>query len=246
MALLVRRSILKKFLIAVSCLLVCAAIPGAWAQHPAGHPVGGVVHTSPPPIFRVPSSPAPIIHVPIFAPRIASAMSARGTIGMAGFRPPWRPIRPFPKVFVLYGTPFPLSGPFWGWNSCWWARCDLYWPWALDYNTVSSPGPTNYVAQVSETPAYDYGEERADLPQLFLTDGTILNVTDYWVIDGQLHFTMIEDESAKPAEHAIPFDALDLQTTIDANTRRGFRFMLRNEPVEQYLRDHPEGPPVHE
>jgi hypothetical protein len=36
-----------------------------------------------------------------------------------------------------------------------------------------------------------------------------------------------------------------LQTTVDRNTRRGFRFTLRNEPVEQYLGDHPDGlPPI--
>jgi hypothetical protein len=90
---------------------------------------------------------------------------------------------------------------------------------------------------------YVYGEGRPDLPQLFLKDGTILNVTDYWLVDDQLHFTMIEENGTKPAEHVIRFDALDLQTTVDANTRRGFRFTLRNEAFEQYLRDHPEGEP---
>ncbi len=76
----------------------------------------------------------------------------------------------------------------------------------------------------------------------FLKDGTILNVTDYWLIDDQLHFAMIEENGTKPAERVIPFDALDLQTTVDANARRGFRFTLRNEPFEQYVRDHPESP----
>ena len=54
---------------------------------------------------------------------------------------------------------------------------------------------------------------------------------------------MIEEEGTKTAEHVIPFDALDVQTTVKANTRSGFRFMLRNEPFEQYVRDHAEGPP---
>ena len=48
----------------------------------------------------------------------------------------------------------------------------------------------------------------------------------------------------KPEEQVIPFDELDLQKTVDVNTNRGFRFMLRNEPFEQYVRDHPEGPPA--
>jgi hypothetical protein len=96
---------------------------------------------------------------------------------------------------------------------------------------------------VYEIPVSVYGDERPDLPQLFLKDGTILNVTDYWLVDDQLHFTMIDENGPTAVEHVIAFDALDLQTTVDANTRRGFRFMLRNEPIEQYLRDHPEGPP---
>jgi hypothetical protein len=124
-------------------------------------------------------------------------------------------------------------------NSCWLATCDLFWPWTLGYTTISSTGPTNYVFPVYETPVNVYGEGRVDLPQLILKDGTILNVTDYWLVDDQLHFAMIEDDSGKPVEHVIPFEALDLQTTIDVNTRRGFRFVLRNEPFEQYLRDHP-------
>ena len=242
MAPLVRRSILKNFLVVVSCLPVCVPTPLALAQHPAGRPAGGVVHIPPPPILHVPTSPAPIVYAPIYAPRISVGPSTRA-LGTAGFRPPRRPIRPFPPVLVVYQPLFVLGGPFWGFNSCWWATCDFFWPGTLGYTTVFSAGPTNYTSQVYETSENAYGEERPDVPQLFLKDGTILNVTDYWLVDDQLHFTMIEEDGAKPAEHVIPFEALDLQTTVDANTRRGFRFVLRNEPFERYVRDHPEGPP---
>jgi hypothetical protein len=236
---LIRRSILKKFFIVVCwTLAVFVPVTLALAQH-AVRTAGGVVHISAPPISH---SSAPILHAPISTPRISVALSAR-TLGTVGFRPPRRPIRPFPPVLVVYESPFFLGGPFGESNFCWWATCDLFESWTLGYTTVSSPGPTDYISQVYETPAYVYGEERPDLPQLFLKDGTILNVTDYWLVDDQLHFTMIDENGAKPAEHVIPFDALDLQTTVDANTRRGFRFMLRNEPFEQYLRDHPEGSP---
>lgn len=233
---LVRRLIRNKFLVVVCCLPVCVPVPLALAQHPAGRTDGGVVHLPPPPISHVPFSPGPMIHAPIYAPRISARPSAV-TLGTPGFRPPRRPIRPFPPVFFVLGR------PLWGLNSCWWATCDFFWFGTLDYTTVSSPGPTAYSSQIYETPVYAYGEEGPDLPQLFLNDGTILNVTDYWLVDDQLHFMMIEEYGAKPAEHVIPFEALDLQTTVDANTRRGFRFMLRNEPFEQYVRDHPEGPP---
>jgi hypothetical protein len=151
-------------------------------------------------------------------------------------------------VLVIYGAPFFLGGPFWGFNSCWWWNCSLFWPWTLGYTAVSSPGPINYVSQIYENQGYevpidDYGEESQDRPQLILKDGTILNVTDYWLVDDLLHFSMVEEEGGKAIEHEIPFDALDLQKSVDVNTQRGFRFILRNEPFEQYLRDHPEGPP---
>ena len=245
MAPLVRRSILRNFVV-VSCFSVCLSAPLALAQHPAGRTAGGMVHTPPPPIFHVPNSAAPtihapILHAPIYAPRISAGPSAYG-LSTAGFRPPRRPIRPFPPVLIVY-QPLFLGGPFWGLNSCWWATCNFFWPGTLDYINVSSPGPTNYISQVYETSGDAYGEEGADVPQLFLKDGTALNVTDYWVVDDQLHFMMMDEDGAKPAEHEIPFEALDLQTTVDANTRRGFRFVLRNEPLEQYVRDHPEGPP---
>lgn len=101
----------------------------------------------------------------------------------------------------------------------------------------------NYVQpQIYQYPLYAYGYERRDFPQLYLNDGTVISVSDYWLVDDQLHFTAIE--GARSVEHAIALDELDLQTTIEVNTRRGFRFVLRNEPMDQWLRDHPnENPP---
>jgi hypothetical protein len=51
---------------------------------------------------------------------------------------------------------------------------------------------------------------------------------------------MVEDDPTKPAEHVVPLDELDLQKTIDVNTRRGFRMVFRDEPWQQYLKDHPD------
>jgi hypothetical protein len=249
---LIRRSLLEKFLLVVSCALPMSISAMAWAQQPAVRGAGGSVHTTAPPISHIPISSAPIIHAPIthapmayppiFMHRDSVAPYSRA-VGTVVFRPPHRPVRPFPPIFVIYQSPFFLSEPFWGLNSCWWASCDLFWSWPVGYMTVSSPGPISYISQTYETTVDVYGEEKPDLPQLFMKDGTILYVTDYWLVDDQLHFTMIDEDGGKPMEHVIPFDVLDLQTTVDANTRRGFRFMLRNEPFEQYSRDHPEGPP---
>ena len=41
-------------------------------------------------------------------------------------------------------------------------------------------------------------------------------------------------------EDAAPIGDLDVQKTVDVNTRRGFRVVMRDEPVEQYMHDHPD------
>jgi hypothetical protein len=243
-------SILKS-LWTVFCTLVVLA-PLAAGQHPiapAPHPSGAPVHVSAPPIvhapvIQTPMMQPPIMHGPIYTPPGNTSVWSAGTLRTVIVRPPLPPIRPRPPVILVY-TPPPvlLGGPFWQFNRCWWETCDLFWPYTFSYTSVSSPGPRNYVSQISETPVYVYGYEREDTPQLFLKDGTILNVTDYWLVDGELHFNVIQEAGTKPVEHSIPFHTLDLQKTVDANTKRGFRFMLRNEPFEQYVHDHPEGPP---
>ena len=74
-------------------------------------------------------------------------------------------------------------------------------------------------------------------PQLVFKDGTTYTVTDYWRIDDQLHFVTTEEGGTKSVPHVVPFADLDVQRTSDADQARGFRFVVRNEPVEQWLND---------
>ena len=239
----VRRSILNRSSIVAFCAILAFSATSALAQRPAAGAMPAA-HMSPAPGYRVRISPAPAFHTPITSPRTSPGWSS-GTTGSFHFPPPRRPIRPFPPLFFLYWSPFAFGQPFSGFN-CWSANCDLLWTGLFDYETVSSPGPVNYVSAASEAPAAeygDYGEETPEIPQLYLKDGSVLSVTDYWLVDDQLHFKIIQEYGAKPTEEVIPVEALDLQKTVDVNTRRGFHFMLRNEPFEQYVRDHPEGAP---
>jgi hypothetical protein len=63
-------------------------------------------------------------------------------------------------------------------------------------------------------------------------------VTDYWRIDDQLHFITTEEGGTKSVPHIVSFGDLDVQRTIDADEVGGFRFVVRNEPVEQWLDHH--------
>lgn len=183
---------------------------------------------------------------------------------------PFRPVFPIfgPPVFV-WGLGF--GGPFgWGWglNSAWGPSCGPFWGWDFGCNALPfydyGYGNYNYApsddleAQVenwrsepqiyepppSPTPLYE-GAEQRQLVQLYLKDGTVYNVTDYWLVNDKLHFTTIDPGSRESTEQVIDFDQLDLQRTIDVNTSRGFRFVLRNEPLEQYLQgtDQNQNPP---
>ena len=70
---------------------------------------------------------------------------------------------------------------------------------------------------------------RRDLVELFFKDGTVYDVTDYWVVDGQIHFLTVDKTGQKTVEHLLPFDTLDVRTTTDDNNSRGFKFQLRNQ-----------------
>ena len=248
-----RAVVLRVFPVVVFGLFLCTLV---WAQHPVAPPrPTPPMHVYTPPVYHAPMMPTPPVRPPVtYAPTPWPVYRAPGpygpSYGSSIVLPPVRPIRPIrPPLRWIYVQPIFFGQPFWsagvlpGNTFCWDANCNWFWPWTPGYASISSPGPANYVMQTAETPVYVYGDEREDFPQLVLKDGTILNVSDYWVVDNQLHFKVVEGAGMKPVEQTIPFDQVDLQRTVDVNTRRGFRFVLRNEPFEQYVRDHPEGPP---
>src|SRR5215472_6137081 len=169
-------------------------------------------------------------------------------------------------VPVYFGAPFFLGG-FNSWCACgpFWAAGCFYSPfygygygfggyyggfssgWG-GYAGLSAGSNVYYSSNASEqgtTPAqsYVYPSERRDLVELFFKDGTVYDVTDYWVVEGEIHFLTVDESGQKTIEHVLPFDTLDLQTTVDDNTSRGFKFQLRNESMEQYFRDHPDSVP---
>ena len=207
-----------------------------------------------------PQAVAPLrSHAAILPPRF-SPSSPLAAARFGSFRLRQFPMRPMPAVFpilhrpVFFGRRFFIFGL--GFNSFWWPGCGPYWGWGFTCNAlpyygysfgnyygslyvppVPSAPPTYEYPESYPYPWYPYGEERRDLVRLFLKDGTMYDVTDYWVVDDQMHFTTIEEGGTKSVEHIIGFDELDLQRTIDVNTRRGFRFVLRNAPLEQYLEE---------
>jgi hypothetical protein len=151
-----------------------------------------------------------------------------------------------PRVF--FSRPFFRFGAGLGFNSLWWPTCgpSLGWAWgvAFDCAPLAYYGLAfqNYVTPpMYEYSEYLYGGEERDLVWLYLTDGTGYGVTDYWFVNDQVHFQTVEDDPSKAArEHVIPYEKLDVQKTVYVNTHRGFRVVVRDEPWQQYLKDHPD------
>jgi hypothetical protein len=142
-----------------------------------------------------------------------------------------RPVRPVfpifpPRRFAFLGAPLFGRGLGLEFSPAWWRSCGPYGGWTWGYNCYAAPV---YI-----------GEENRELPQLYLRDGTVYNVTDYWAVNNQLHFTTIDESGTKWNEQTIDASKLDLQKTADVAKQRGFHFLMRNEPMQQYLQHHPE------
>jgi hypothetical protein len=75
-------------------------------------------------------------------------------------------------------------------------------------------------------------------PQLILKNDTTYTVADYWRVDDQLHFITVEEGGTKSVPHTVPFADLDVERTTAAAVAQGFRFVLRDEPIEQWLQHH--------
>ena len=102
--------------------------------------------------------------------------------------------------------------------------------------------PISYSAQYSfedfVPPARAYvfvGNSSPARPQLVFNDGTTYTVSDYWRVEDQLHFITVEEGGTKSVPHSVPFDSLDVQRTKDAAAAQGFRFVIRDEPIQQWL-----------
>ena len=176
---------------------------------------------------------------------------------VVGYPYPRRPIRPRrpiypilpPPSFGVYGIPFFGLGFGWGLGPGYWLGCDPFWMWNYGCNGLPYDGYPAFTSplavpnypqpqlEIQNWPVY-YGGPNSQFVQLYLKDGTVYSVTDYWLVDGKLHFKTAEENYTKVVEHEIDFDQLDLQKSVDVNTERGYRFVLRNEPIQQYLRDH--------
>lgn len=146
-------------------------------------------------------------------------------------------VRPRPPIYWAHPIAPILSAPFGifrphfrsfvigsGLQGIWWPHCALLDDWGCSSVPLF-------------VPLYTYPLENIQRPQLALKDGTAYSVVDYWLVNNQLHFVTREEGGTKSLERVIDFNQLDVQKTVDLDTQRGFRFVLRNKPIQEYLND---------
>jgi len=57
---------------------------------------------------------------------------------------------------------------------------------------------------------------------VYLKDGTMYTASDYWLVDGKLHYM-----TSYSTESVVDMDEVDLQRTVDENAKRGVTFTLK-------------------
>jgi hypothetical protein len=118
-----------------------------------------------------------------------------------GFGSPWLGIGYWQDPWSWFGYGYPAIN---------------YYSAPYDYNA-----PGDYVG-----PYYPPVSGAQPYVLLYLKDGAVFSVTDYWLADGRLHYTL-----GSGAEIAIDVDQLDLQRTVDENGSRSVPFTLKPGPT---------------
>jgi hypothetical protein len=100
-----------------------------------------------------------------------------------------------------------------------------YGPFSGGYTGTES-GPPYTLGTPNTDPATANLAEFAPSILVYLKDGTMLAASDYWLADGQFHYTV-----KYGGENAIAMDQVDIQRTTDENAKRGVKFTLKNKPA---------------
>lgn len=156
-----------------------------------------------------------------------------------------------------FGGFFPGScgGGIWWGGGLWDLGGDLGWGYASDCDPVFGCGYGDYSGGSTMGGNYDVEAQGEDMQSqeqnpsiylpapaessgepsaatqpevaLFLKDGSVYAISDYWLAGGELHYV-----TNYGGENSLDLSQIDLQRTVDANARRGVPFLLRPAPVD--------------
>jgi len=90
------------------------------------------------------------------------------------------------------------------------------------------PDLTNETPNSSGSTTSSPNGMRAERPitLLQLVDGSMYGLTDYWVKDGELHYT-----TTYGGQNSLPLERIDFEKTVQLNADRGVPFVVRPQSV---------------
>ena len=174
------------------------------------------------------AAPHRVTAVPVFGsgidPRIGSFA------GSLSFRNRRR-IFPRPPRFIPVFYPVPVFGFGFGSFGYGLGPCSPYWGWSAD--CLSAPFGSDFFEPWYGPVEPDYipvppdsstaGDQ--DEVVLYLKDGTIFVISNYWLQDNKLHYLTSDGR-----DNSVDMDDVDLQMTVNVNAKRGVTFTLRAAP----------------
>jgi hypothetical protein len=233
---------------------------GAGAPH-AGAPIGsapaGRAPMARPPVMRLPRPPVTRGYfVPPF--RAGGRVAARHSFAFLR-RPIGFPPRPGQPIFIgvgffWFGYPYwgfltPGCNPFWAWP--WVYGCSSFGYWdgysgfgpAFDSSAYGQDNEEETGQQAQEPETFAWSPPPESSPEeieaekpitvLFLQNGAVYAITDYWIQDGKFYYA-----TSYGGQNSINLDDIDLQKTVEVNAKRGVEFILKPSPDRN-----PQNPP---
>ena len=86
----------------------------------------------------------------------------------------------------------------------------------------SESGGSTQNAATNNAASVDKAKSEQPVTLLQLRDGSMYGLVDYWVEDGQLHYT-----TTYGGQDSLELDRIDLEKTVQFNAERGIQFVLR-------------------
>ena len=86
----------------------------------------------------------------------------------------------------------------------------------------SESGGSTQNAATNNAASVDKAKSEQPVTLLQLRDGSMYGLVDYWVEDGQLHYT-----TTYGGQDSLGLDRIDLEKTVQLNAERGIQFVLR-------------------
>ena len=84
----------------------------------------------------------------------------------------------------------------------------------------------NWITPNGSSPSYSQNPGGITVPILiYMKNGSVYSVRDYWMVDGELHYIMING-----VQKSVDLDLVDLQRTNTENAKSGVKFIFKSEP----------------